>query len=80
MLYVLRHEALSEIRNATVHGFMALALAERGQGYVVYMAVYVKAVSRFTPLYMGFIDPVRRFVVYPAIGRAVQQAWRRVYT
>jgi Protein of unknown function (DUF2867) len=79
VLYVLRDEALSEIRNATVHGFMALALAPCGEGYVVYMAVYVKAVSRFTQFYMALIDPFRRFVVYPAIGRTVQRAWRRTY-
>jgi Protein of unknown function (DUF2867) len=80
VLYVLRHEALSEIRNATVHGFLAMALAHREQGYVVYLAIYVKAVSRFTALYMALIDPFRRFVVYPAIGRTVEQAWLRAYS
>jgi Protein of unknown function (DUF2867) len=80
VLYVLRHEALSEIRNATVHGFLALALTHREQDYVVYVAVYVKAVSRFTALYMTLIDPFRRFVVYPALGRYVQQTWLRTYT
>ncbi len=80
VLYVLRHEAVSEIRNATVHGFLALALTHREQGYVVYVAIYVKAVSRFTAVYMALIDAFRRFVVYPAIGRAVQQAWLRTYT
>jgi uncharacterized protein DUF2867 len=79
VLYVLRQEALSEIRNATVHGFLALALIPREQGYVVYVAVYVKAVSRFTALYMALIDPFRRFVVYPALGRTVQRAWLRTY-
>ena len=63
VLYVFGEESLSEIRNATVHGFMALALTRRRQGYVVYMGVYVKAVSRFTALYMALIDPFRRFVV-----------------
>jgi hypothetical protein len=80
VLYVLRNEAVSEIRNATVHGFMALALTPREQGYVVYVAVYVKAVSRLTALYMSLIDPFRRFVVYPALGRHVQQAWLRTYS
>jgi len=79
VLYVLRDEALSEIRNATVHGFLALALTHCEQGYVVYLAVYVKEVSRFTAFYMALIDPFRRFVVYPALGRQVQQAWLRTY-
>lgn len=80
VLYVLRHEALSEVRNATVHGFLASALTHREQGYVLYLAIYVKAVSRFTALYMALIDPFRRFVVYPSIGRQVQRAWVRTYT
>jgi Protein of unknown function (DUF2867) len=79
VLYVLRNEALSEIRNATVHGFLALALTPREHGYVVYLGIYVKAVGRFTTLYMALIDPFRRFVVYPAIVRSVQQAWLRTY-
>ena len=80
VLYVLQDEALSEIRNATVHGFLALALTHREPGYVLYAAVYVKAVSRFTALYMTLIDPFRRFVVYPALGRQIQRAWLRTYT
>ena len=75
VLYVLPHEALSEIRNATVHGFLALVLTPRERGYVLYVAIYVKTVSRFTALYMALIDPLRRFVVYPALIRTVQQAW-----
>lgn len=77
VLYVLDDEALSEIRNATVHGFLALALTRHDDGYTVYLAVYVKPVSRFTSLYMGLIDPFRRFVVYPALIRHVQKAWLR---
>lgn len=80
VLYVLGDEALSELRNATVHAFLALALAHRLQGYTLYLAIYVKPVSRFTALYMALIDPFRRFVVYPALGRQVQRAWLRAYT
>lgn len=79
VLYVLRDEALSEIRNATVHAFLALALVPQAEGYTLYMAIYVKPVSRFTWLYMALIDPFRRFVVYPALGRQAQQGWIRAY-
>ena len=79
VLYVLGNEALSELRNATVHAFLVLALTHREQGYTVYLAIYVKPVSRFTTLYMALIDPFRRFVVYPGLGRQVQQAWLRTY-
>jgi hypothetical protein len=79
VLYVLGEEALSELRNATVHGFLALALAPRPGGYTLYLAVYVKPVSRFTTLYMALIDPFRRLVVYPALVSHAQQRWSRMY-
>ncbi len=79
VLYVLGNEALSELRNATVHAFLALALTPRPGGYTLYLAVYVKPVSRFTTLYMALIDPFRRLVVYPALGRHAQQRWSRTY-
>jgi uncharacterized protein DUF2867 len=79
VLYVLGDEALSEIRNATVHAFLALALTPSPGGYTLYMAIYVKPVSRLTTLYMALIDPFRRLVVYPALGRQVQQRWSRTY-
>jgi hypothetical protein len=79
VLYVFRDEALSEIRNATVHAFLALALTPRPGGYVLYLAVYVKPVSRLTPLYMALIDPFRRFIVYPELGRRAQRGWLRAY-
>jgi hypothetical protein len=39
----------------------------------------VKPVSRLTPLYMAVIDPFRRLVVYPALGKQIQQRWSRTY-
>jgi hypothetical protein len=79
VLYVFGDEALSELRNATVHAFLALALTPRPEGYTLYLAIYVKRVSLFTPLYMALIDPFRRFIVYPALGRQAQQGWLRAY-
>jgi hypothetical protein len=79
VLYVLGDEAVSELRNATVHAFLALALRPSPGGYMLYMAVYVKAVSRFSTLYMALIDPFRRLVVYPALCRHAQKRWTRMY-
>jgi Protein of unknown function (DUF2867) len=79
VLYVLGDEALSELRNATVHAFLALALRPSRAGYMLYLAIYVKPVSRFTTFYMALIDPFRRLVVYPAIARRAQQRWLRTY-
>jgi len=79
VLYVLGDEALSELRNATVHAFLVLALTPSPGGYTLYLAIYVKPVSRFSTLYMALIDPFRRLVVYPALGRQAQQRWSRTY-
>ena len=79
VLYVLGEEALSELRNATVHAFLVLALTPRAGGYTLYLAIYVKPVSRLTTLYMALIDPFRRLIVYPSLGRQVQQRWSRTY-
>jgi uncharacterized protein DUF2867 len=79
LLYVWGEEALSELRNATVHAFLALALTSRPGGYTLYLAIYVKPVSRLTMFYMALIDPFRRLVVYPALGRQAQQRWSRTY-
>ena len=79
VLYVFANEALSELRNATVHGFLALALVPRAEGYTLYMAIYVSPVSGLTPFYMALIDPFRRFIVYPALCRDAQRSWLRAY-
>jgi hypothetical protein len=46
---------------------------------MLYLAICVKPVSRFTALYMALIDPFRRLAVYPALGRHAQQRWSRTY-
>jgi Protein of unknown function (DUF2867) len=80
VLYVLEREALAEVRNATVHAFLASVLTETACGYRLYWAVYVQPVSRLTPLYMALIEPFRRCIVYPAILRRIRRAWEERYT
>jgi hypothetical protein len=75
-LYVFDHESLSEVRNATVHGFLALALLPRDGGYTLYLGIYVNPVSRLTPLYMVIIDPFRRLIVYPSMTRKAKLRWK----
>jgi len=79
LLYVLERESLAELRNATVHAFLSSVLIEIPLGYRLYIAVYVKPVSRLTPLYMAFIEPFRRFIVYPALVRGIRRAWEERY-
>lgn len=79
LLYRFDNEQLSEIRNATVHAFLSLAIRPTPNGYLAYLAVYVHPVHRFTRVYMTAITPFRRLVVYPAIIRTVQHAWAERY-
>ena len=79
ILYRFEDEQLSELRNATVHGFLSLSLAPTAGGYVAYFGIFVKPVSRFTGLYMASIKPFRRLIVYPALIRTVQRAWAERY-
>jgi hypothetical protein len=75
VVYRLEHEALAEIRNATVHAFLCSVLQPQADGYRLYWAIYVKPVSWFTPIYMAAIEPFRRFVVYPAILGRIRREW-----
>jgi Protein of unknown function (DUF2867) len=78
-LFVLEHESLAEIQNATVHAFLAMSLVENERGYRLYWGIYVKPVSRLTGLYMELIEPFRRFIVYPILLRQIKKAWAARY-
>ena len=80
LLYLFPKEALGEVRNATVHAFSCMAIRRTESGYRFYWAIYVRSVSRFTPVYMALIEPFRRFVVYPAILRRLRSAWVAAYS
>jgi hypothetical protein len=75
VLYVHATEAVSEIRNATVHGFLVWALDPAPDGYQLYWAIHVLPVSAWTKPYMALIDPFRRAVVYPALLRRIHESW-----
>jgi hypothetical protein len=79
LLHLLPMESVSEVQNATVHAFLCQALREEGSGYRFYWGIYVKPVSRFTPVYMALIKPFRHLVVYPAILDRLRKAWVRQY-
>jgi Protein of unknown function (DUF2867) len=79
LLYVLDNESLAEIRNATAHAFLSMALAPSRHGYRLYWVVYVKPISWLTPVYMAAIEPFRRWIVYPALLRRLRKAWSTRY-
>jgi hypothetical protein len=79
LLYQFPNEALSETRNATVHGYVCTALARTATGYRLYWGVYVLPVSWLTRPYLIAIEPFRRFILYPAMLRRIRRAWLAAY-
>src|SRR5262245_62919311 len=79
LLYQFADEALAEIRNATVHGWLCTALAPRADGYRLYWAVYVRPVSWLTRPYLMAIEPFRRFLVYPSLLGRIRRLWVAAY-
>jgi hypothetical protein len=78
LVYRFENEELLEAINRTVHGAVSVALVESARSYRLYVAVYVRDVSRFTPIYLALIEPFRRWIVYPSILRSVRRSWRDV--
>lgn len=77
-LYRGEDEFAAEISNQTVHGVMHLAWVDQGEGlYRGQMAVYVKPRGRFGEGYMALIKPFRYWIVYPALLRQFERAWKR---
>lgn len=79
IVYQFPGEALSEIRNDTVQGYVCVALRTIATGYRLYWAVYVRPVSWFSRPYLLAIEPFRRFILYPAMFRRIRRAWLARY-
>jgi hypothetical protein len=76
-LYRTDDEFAAELSNRTVHAAMHLAWVEQGAGrYEGQMAVYVKPRGAFGRGYMALIRPFRHLIVYPALLRQTERAWR----
>jgi len=76
-VYELADEAVRELANKTVHTLMHLGWVPAGNGdHELRMAVLVKPNGRFGRLYMGVIAPFRYLIVYPALTRQWERAWR----
>jgi len=79
IVYRFENEQLSELLNRTAHAGALSALVELSAGYRFYFAVYVREVSRFTPIYMAAIDPFRKSIVYPALLRKIAEQWNTTF-
>src|SRR5579859_2195138 len=75
VVYRFENEQLLELMNRTAHAAALSALVETANAYRFYFGVYVRNVSRFTPLCMSLIDPFRRYIVYPSLLRSIRATW-----
>jgi hypothetical protein len=79
VVYRFENEQLLEIVNRTAHAAALSALVEAANTYRFYFAVYVRNVSRFTPVYMTLIDPFRKLIVYPSLLRSIRTRWNQAF-
>jgi hypothetical protein len=79
VVYRFENEQLLEVMNRTVHGAALSALVDTGNAYRLYFAVYVQRVGRLTPVYMAFINPFRKLIVYPSLLRSVRTTWKQTF-
>jgi hypothetical protein len=79
VVYRFENEQLLELINRTAHAAALSALLETANAYRFYFGVYVRSVSRFTPVYMALIDPFRKLVVCPSLLRSVRANWNRSF-
>ena len=77
-LYLLDDEFAAEIANRTMHGVMHIGWVPDGTGgFRGQMAVLVKTNGLLGTAYMAAIRPFRHLIVYPALMREWERAWRR---
>jgi hypothetical protein len=79
VVYRFENEQLLEVINRTAHAAALSALVETANAYRFYFGVYVRSVSRFTPIYKPLIDPFRKLVVYPSLLRSVRAKWNKTF-
>jgi hypothetical protein len=79
ILYPFENEMLAEIVNRTVHCFWLMASEPTANGYRLWIAVYVKKLNWFTPIYMACISPVLQWVIYPAMRKGMKSRWEKAF-
>lgn len=79
VLYCFENEYLAEIVNRTVHCFWLLASERTATGYALYLAVYVRKLNWFTPIYMALVSPILKWIIYPSMEKGVKQRWATAF-
>ncbi|RJO74104.1 DUF2867 domain-containing protein [Nocardia panacis] len=76
-VYRLHHESADELANKTMHTILHLGWVQGDNGdYELRMAALVKPNGLFGRLYMAGIAPFRYLIVYPAMKKQWERAWR----
>ncbi|RBQ22216.1 DUF2867 domain-containing protein [Spongiactinospora rosea] len=76
-VYELADESAQELANKTVHTICHLGWVPNGAGgHELRMAALVKPNGLFGTVYMACIKPFRHLIVYPAMTRRWEHAWR----
>jgi hypothetical protein len=76
-VYLTDSEWAAEVANGTVHAVVHIGWVRAGDGgYRGQMAILVKPNGRVGRAYMTAIAPFRYLVVYPALIRSIERAWR----
>jgi uncharacterized protein DUF2867 len=76
-LYLIDDEFAAEIANKTMHGVMHIGWVPQATGgYRGQLAVYAKPNGLLGTTYMATIRPFRHLIVYPAMLRQIERAWR----
>ena len=76
-LYMLEDEWAAEAANRTMHGVLHIGwVQDPAGGYRGQMAVLVKPNGLLGSAYMAAIRPFRHLIVYPALMRQIEHAWR----
>jgi hypothetical protein len=77
-LYLLEDEFAAEIANRTMHGVIHIGWVPDGTGgFRGQMAILVNPNGVLGRAYMVAIRPFRYLIVYPALMRGWERAWRR---
>ena len=79
VLYCSENEFAAEIINHTVHCFWVMAIEEKADGYAFWMAIYVKKLNWFTPVYMTLVTPMLKGIIYPSMEKSILRNWKKAF-
>jgi hypothetical protein len=79
VLYYFDNELLAEIVNRTVHCFWMMASERSATGYTLYLAIFVRKINWFTPIYMALITPLLKWIIYPSMMKGIKRRWERAF-